>query len=143
MEPQNLTQATNAATGPPPLYSETAVRGFSMFFSTVAGGFLMAQNLRDVGETGAARKALWGSIAYTALLVGVAMLLPDRFSGQSWVGVVTGLAGAAGLEAYFKRFVSNRNGFPKKSIGKPLFICLAVFIPVVALVLYSLQLQRP
>ena len=120
----------------PPLYSARVVRAFSMLFSAVAGGLLMAQNLRDVDQPDAARMALWGSIGYTVVLLGLSTLLPDKLSGV-WLPLVVGYAGAMGLEAYFAKFVPSREGFPAKSIKKPLIICLAIFIPLTALVIYA------
>ena len=108
-----------------------------MLFSAAAGGFLMAQNLRDVGRPDAAPTALWGGIGYTVVVLGLSTLLPDRFGGI-WLPLVVGYAGAMGLEAYFAKFVPNRGGFPAKSIKKPLVICLAIFIPLTALAIYAI-----
>lgn len=120
-----------------PLYSVRAVRVFSVLFSAVAGGVLTAQNLKDVGQPAAARTALWGSIGYTAAVLVLAFLLPAS-SGGAGIGFVVGYAGALGLEAYFKKYVENREEFPAKRIGKPLLICLLVFVPLVALVIYGM-----
>ncbi|MDO7846047.1 hypothetical protein Q5H92_06755 [Hymenobacter sp. M29] len=120
-----------------PLYSAQAIRGFSMLFSAIVGGLLMAQNLRDVGQPEAARKALWGSIGYTLLLLWLTSYLPNRVGGM-WLPLVIGYAGAMGLEAYFKKFVLNWGDFPIKSIRKPLLICLAVTLPLVAALVYLL-----
>ena len=125
-----------------PLYSARAIRIFSMLFSAIAGGAMTAQNLKDVGQPAAARKALWGSIGYTIVVLVLASLLPEKLSG-SWLPIVIGYAGAMGLEAYFKKFIRNWSEFPAKGIGKALLICLAVFIPIIALVLYSLTVKQP
>ncbi|MBD2770011.1 hypothetical protein IC235_19155 [Hymenobacter sp. BT664] len=120
-----------------PLYSARAVRLFSIFFSPIAGGALTARNLRDVGQPTAARKALWGSIIYLALLLWLTSYLPDSM-GHSWLAVVVGYAGSAGLEWYFGQFVQHRNDFPAKSIRTPLVVCLLIFvIPLFVLVLFS------
>ncbi|MBF9141197.1 hypothetical protein [Hymenobacter properus] len=118
-----------------PLYSARAIRGFSMLFSAIAGGFLTAQNLRDVGQSEAARKALWGSIGYTLLLLWLTSYLPNRVGG-TWLPLVIGYAGAMGLEAYSKKFVPNWIDFPTKSIKKPLLICLAITLPLIAAIVY-------
>ena len=140
MEPENQ-RLTPAASGVP-LYSAQAVRGFSILFSTIAGGALMAQNLREVGQPGAARTALWSSIGYTVGVLWLTSFLPDRVSGV-WLPLLVGYAGALGLEAYFKKFVENRNGHPAKNIRKPLLICLAITLPLMALVVYSLIVAGP
>ncbi|MBO2012638.1 hypothetical protein [Hymenobacter negativus] len=100
---------------------------------------MMSQNLRDVGQPEAARKALWGSIAYTVVLLWLTSYLPDKLSG-SWLPLVVGYAGAVGLESYFKKYVENPAEFPAKSIRKPLLICLAITLPLVALMVYLLTI---
>ena len=134
MQSENPSPSFAAST---PLYSARAVRAFSMLFSAIAGGFLMAQNLRDVGQPEAARKALWGSIIYTVAMTWLLMYVP----GTSTAGIfpiVVGYVGAMGLEAHAKPFIANRSEFPTKSIVKPLVICLAITVPPIAFIFYSL-----
>ena len=138
MQPDNHPAAPLPEAAAVPLYSVLAVQMFSALFSAVAGGFLMAQNLKDVGQPGAARKALGGSVAYTLALMGGLALLPDSVRVGSWVPVVAGLAGAGGLNAYAARFITDRSRHPAKKTGKPLLICLAVFVPLIALLIYAL-----
>ena len=98
---------------------------------------MTAQNLKDVGQPEAARKALWGSIGYTVAMTWLMTYVPT----SSTIGVfpiVVGYVGAMGLEAYAKKFIANRDEFPAKSIAKPLIICLAITVPILALVFYSL-----
>ena len=123
----------------PPLYSSRAIRGFSTIFSAIAGGLLLAQNLRDVGRPEAARNALLGSIGYTALMVWLTSYLPARMGGSS-IGLVIGLAGGLGLNAYFEKILPNKDDFPAKSIRKPLLICLLIFVPIVAFVIYVISI---
>ena len=120
-----------------PLYSARASRAFSMLFSAIAGGLMTAQNLKDVGQPEAARKALWGSIGYTVAMTWLMTYVPTS-STSGVFPIVVGYVGAMGLEAYAKKFIENRNEFPAKSIVKPLLICLAVAVPLVALLFYSL-----
>ena len=120
-----------------PLYSVRAVRAFSMLFSAIAGGVMMAQNLKDVGQPEAARKVLWGSIGYTVAMTWLMSYVPGT-SSSSIFPVVIGYLGAMGIEAYSKPFIENRSDFPAKSIVKPLVICLAITLPILALVFYSL-----
>ena len=121
-----------------PLYSARAVRAFSMLFSAIAGGVMMAQNLRDVGQREAARKALWGSIAYTVAITWLMAYVPAK-SSSSIFPVVAGYIGSMGLEAYAKQFLKNRNEFPAKGIVKPLLICLVITVPIVALIIYGVS----
>ena len=97
----------------------------------------MAQNLKNVGQPAAARTAFWGSIGYTVLVLVMASFLPGS-RGSSVIGVITGIAGAQGLEVYAKKFIENRDDFPTKKIGKPLLICSLIFVPLTILVIYSM-----
>ncbi|WP_126546848.1 hypothetical protein [Hymenobacter amundsenii] len=125
-----------SATANPPLYSQRSVRLFSLLFTAIAGGVFTAHNLRTVGQPDAARKALWGSVAVVALMAIVLALLPySPNTGAYTVGV--GLASAYGLNGYADRFIANPRDFPTKSIWRPLAICLLVFVPIVALLIYA------
>jgi hypothetical protein len=126
-----------SGTSSPPLYSARAIRGFSLVFSAVAGGVLLAQNLKTVGRPAAARMALWGSIGYTVLALVLVSFLPARVGGGS-LGLMIGLVGSYGLNAYFAQVVPDKDTFPAKRIGKPLLICGLVFLPILLLVLYPL-----
>ena len=109
-----------------------------MLFSAIAGGVMTAQNLKDVGQPEAARKAFWGSVGYTAAMTWLMTYVP--ISSTSGVfPIVVGYVGAMGLEAYAKKFMENRNEFPAKSIVKPLLICLAITAPLIAALFYSLS----
>lgn len=121
----------------PPLYSKRAVLGFSVLFTAIAGGLMMAQNLRDEGQPAAARTALWGSVGYTVLLLWLTSFLPDKVGG-TWLPLLVGYVGAMGLENYAGRFLSNRDSHPAKSIRNPLLICLVIFIPLIAAFIYLL-----
>jgi hypothetical protein len=125
----------------PPLYSAQAIRMFSILFSAVVGGVLTAQNFKAVGRFDAARKALWGSISYTILVLAVVSYLPERASNSSAIGVVTGLIGGLALTAYSDKVIPENGEFPKKKVWKPLLICLLIFIPLIALIIYLLSLQ--
>ena len=101
---------------------------------------MMAQNLRDIDQPVAARTVLWSSIGYTLLLLWLASFLPDTVRGAS-LPFLIGYVGSWGLEAYFSKFLVTRDNFLVKGIRKPLLICLAIFTPIVALMLYALVNQ--
>ena len=109
-----------------------------MLFSAITGGVMTAQNLKDIGQPEAARKALWGSIGYTVAMTWLMTYVPAT-SSSSVFPIVVGYVGSMGLEAYSKKFIENRDVFPTKSITKPLLICLAIVVPLVALIFYSLS----
>ena len=124
----------------PPLYSGVAVRAFSFFFSPIAGGILTAQNLKDCEQPLAARKALWSSIGGMVLLIGLLSYLPSSGSSSS-LSIGVGIGGGLALEIYAKQYIENWKEHPTKRIWKPLVICLVIFIPIVALVLYAAAYQ--
>ena len=134
MQPENQSSSFAASLS---LYSARAVRAFSMLFSAIAGGVMMAQNLKDVGQPEAARKALWGSIGYTVAMTWLLTYVPIG-STSGIFPIVVGYVGAMGLEAYSKNFLVSRNEFPAKSIVKPLLICLVITVPIIALFIYAL-----
>jgi predicted membrane-bound spermidine synthase len=110
-----------------------------MLFTAIAGGVMTAQNLKDVGQPEAARKALWGSIGYTVAMIWLMTYVPP----SSTIGVfpiVVGYVGAMGLEAYAKKFIEHRNAFPAKSIVKPLVICLCIFVPIIIGFIYLMRI---
>ena len=102
---------------------------------------MMAQNLRDVGQPEAARKALWGSVVYTVASTWLLTYVPTR-SSSSIFPIVAGYIGSMALEAYAKKFIGNRDEFLAKGIVKPLLICLAIFVPIVALAIYGLTISQ-
>ncbi|MDB5271101.1 MAG: hypothetical protein JWP58_4141 [Hymenobacter sp.] len=122
-----------------PLYSARAIRAFSMLFSAIAGGVMTAQNLKDVGQPEAARKALWGSIGYTVAMVWLMTYVPIG-STSGVFPIVVGYLGAMGLEMYAKKFIASRDELPAKSIVKPLVICLCIFVPIIAGFIYLMRI---
>lgn len=125
------------ATTFPPLYSDRAIRVFSVLFSPIAGGALLAQNFKAIGQPDAARKALWGSIAYIVLLMVAAAFLPEKISSSPGLSIGAGIGGGYALIAYADKIVGPRSAYPTRKVGKPLLICLLLFIPLIALLVYA------
>ncbi|GAA4045796.1 hypothetical protein GCM10022409_34860 [Hymenobacter glaciei] len=96
---------------------------------------MLAQNFRHVGQPKAARVSLWGGIGYTVLMVWLTSFLPARMGGNS-IGLIIGLVGGYGLNAYFEQNLPNKDAFPAKSIRKPLLICLLIALPIAAFIVY-------
>ena len=48
---------------------------------------------------------------------------------------------AWGLAAYYEKIVANKDDFPAKSVGKPLLICLLIFVPLIASLIYLMTLD--
>ena len=121
-----------------PLYSGVAVRVFSFFFSPIAGGILTAQNLKDNGQATAARKVLWTSIGGMMLLMGLLSYLPGS-GGSSSISIGVGVGGGLALEIYAKKYIVDWKEHPTKRIWKPLLICFAITLPILALIIYGME----
>lgn len=121
----------------PPLYSQRIIRLFSLAFSAIAGSFLTAGNLRAVGRAAEARKVQWASVMYTLLMAVLVSFLPSSSPYGAYAAGI-GLAGGYGLNAYADTFIPNKRDFPNRSVWRPLGICLLIFAPLVALLIYAL-----
>lgn len=83
-----------------------------------------------------------GQHAYPVLAVVLGCFLPGRTVGSS-IGLGIGLLGGLGLNAYFAQPVPDKEVFSTKDIGRPLLICLLVFVPLLVVALYLLLRQNP
>src|SRR5262249_48051509 len=92
----------------PKIYSKTAIRGFSILFSTVFGGVLLMQNLRDIGNKKAANTVLIFSIVFTLITIGIANI-PDK--SITSLPFLCNLIGGSILSEYFykKYFPADSN----------------------------------
>jgi hypothetical protein len=113
----------------PEIYSKRAIYTFSFLFSTVFGGILLMQNLRDIDKKKEANVVLIVSLLITALTI----LLVTVFEVQnSSVTLLCNIGGAALLSEYFfKKYFPREEDYPKKKIWKPLVIGLAITIPLI------------
>ena len=125
--------------GQPPLYSKTAVRLFSFFFSSIFGGVLLMQNLKDLKKPNEARTAIFAAIGITLAAIVLPSLLPA--SGNS-LSIPINLAGAYILsDVIYKKYIPDGENYPTKSIRKPLIIGLAIFVPLTILAIYGTYLS--
>lgn len=106
----------------PAIYSPQALIGFSAIFSSLVGGILAYQSLHAVGQGRAARHALWTSIGYLSFCLLLGQVVP-RIPG---LGLGLGYAWGYWLSQYVKKYVPAEASYPRKSIVKPLLICLSI-----------------
>ena len=118
-----------------PIYSRTAVRIFAIFFSAIFGGVLLMQNLKDMGKPKKARVCLLSSIGITILVVVVSTLLGK--TTNSFTFIINVIGASILSEFIFMKYIPNEGDHPKKPIWKPLIIGLLIFIPLLALTIYS------
>jgi hypothetical protein len=122
------------------LYSKNAVRGFSIFFSTVFGGILLMQNLKDIGKKKEANLVLFSSIIITILSI---VLLSYIAKPGSSATLFCNLIGGVILSEYFyRKYIPNEATYEKKTIWKPLIISILITIPFVFAVIYEIVGNR-
>jgi hypothetical protein len=119
----------------PKIYSKQAIRVFSILFTTIFGGVLLMQNLKDIGKKKEANMILIFSIVYTAISIYV-VNIPEK--PNSSLTFLCNIIGSAILSDYFfqKYFRSGEN-FVKKKIWKPLIISILITIPFVLALVYG------
>jgi len=114
----------------PALYSKKAIQGFTIFFTTIFGAFLLMQNLKQMNKPRARLEVLVFGIVYTLFTIILLNYLPKMFFST----LIFNFIGYAVLSEFFwnknlgKEFVYN-----KKQIWKPLFISTLILLLVVFL----------
>lgn len=117
------------------IYSKGAIYGFSIFFTTIFGGVLLMQNLKDLGKKKEANLVLGISALYTTISIIVINLLPSTVSNPA---LFFNLIGGGFLTYFFlPKYIPNFESFAKKAIWKPLIISLLISIPLVLAMIYS------
>lgn len=113
------------------IYSKSAIRGFSIFFSTIFGGALLYYNLLTAGYKNAARMVLFFSVLYSILVV----FLVSTFFNYNGASIVLNVVGGFILSDYFfPKYFPDKDYYPKpiwKALGVSVLICL-----VMVLILY-------
>ena len=115
----------------PKIYSKRVIYVFSFLMSTVFGGILLMQNLKDLGRKKEANIVLGISVAIMAVIVVVSALLHVP-SGT--FTLVLNIGGAAVLSEYFfKKYIPDESGYEKKPIWKPLIIAVVIVVILISL----------
>jgi len=111
----------------PTLYSERVIYTFSVFFSVLAGGILLARNLKEVNRKDGIPHVIAFSLIYT-FLSGYLM----NVSKSGLVGtVVLAIIGSMVLNQYFwNAYIGRGVNYYRKSYGKALIIALLILIPL-------------
>ena len=118
----------------PKFYSKKAILGFSIFFSSIFGGILLMQNLKDIGMKKEAKTVLNTSIILTLLPFLLAWLMEKEVSTYTLLANIIG--GVVLSEFYFGLYIPKEQIFESKKIWKPLLISLLITIPLLASVIY-------
>ena len=119
----------------PKIYSKMAIRGFSIFFTSIFGGVLLMQNLKDIGKRKEANMILLFSILFTAVSIYI-VNIPEK--PKSSLTMLCNLIGGYILSDYFyKKYFPTDDNYEKKKIWKPLIISILITIPFVLALIYS------
>lgn len=115
------------------IYSKGTIFGFTFFFTTIFGGVLLMQNLRDIGRKKKANLVLVLSILFTILSMFI-VNMPDE--PTSYLPLLCNIAGGLILsEFFYKKYFPEDSHFAKKKIWKPLIISLLIMAPFLIAVL--------
>ena len=118
----------------PKFYSKKAILGFSIFFSSIFGGILLMQNLKEIGMKKEAKTVLNTSVILTVLPFLLAWLMEKEVSTYTFlVNIIGGLVLS---EFYFGLYIPKEQIFESKKIWKPLLISLLITIPLFASAIY-------
>ncbi|CAN5137884.1 hypothetical protein BH11BAC5_BH11BAC5_09870 [soil metagenome] len=123
----------------PKIYSKKVIYVFSFLMSTIFGGILLMQNLRDLGRKKEANIVLIISIAITFTIVALAEMLNMK-SGGLTIGL--NVAGGALLSEYFfKKYIPDESDYEKKPIWKPLIIAGVILLCLLILFVAASKIQ--
>lgn len=111
------------------IYSKKAVMGFSLFFTSIFGGVLLMQNLREAGKKKEARTVLLLSTFYTVLCIYIVNIPEEPNTSLTYVCNIVG--GIILTEVFYKKHFADEKSYEKKRIWKPLIISLLITIPFV------------
>lgn len=120
------------------LYSKNAIRGFTIFFSTIFGAVLLMYNLKVMKKPKERIQVLFFSIIYTILVYFLLNFLPKSFLTT----LILNLIGYTVLSEYFwNKDLGKDLIYKKKEITKPLIISLLLTGFLVFLILSPLILK--
>lgn len=123
----------------PSLYSIRSIQIFSVLFSVLAGGILMAINFNRTSKKQEALKVIGFSLVYTIS----AMLIFSLLGTQSPIlSIVLNLLGAFLIdELFWKRVLGREFRFDKQQVWSALIVALIIISPVIWYLFQSGALQ--
>lgn len=115
----------------PEFYTQRAIWGFSIFFSVICGAALLASNTSD-------KKAKWTVMGFGILFTIAAIFLLGFLPRNTGLTLAVNGGGSYILTSLFwNKYLGRDTQYRTKAIWKPLIICLLIFIPLVALIIYG------
>jgi hypothetical protein len=119
------------------LYSKKAIMGFSICFTTIFGGVLLMQNLKDIGKKKEANIVLGISFIYTILSIILVNFINSTNSSKTFIFNVFG--GVLLSHYFFTKYIPNEESYRNKPIWKPLIISILITIPFIWALIYSIK----
>jgi hypothetical protein len=109
-----------------PLYSKSALLGFSLFFSPISAGILLAMNLKRLKKKGIFQVMIF-SIIFSVFQGYVSMSVEPG----SMITILVNIAGALIMsELLWNQFIGKGYPYIRRSILIPLIIAVAIVAPV-------------
>lgn len=110
----------------PSLYSQTAILGFTLFFSPITGGILLSINLARLHKKGIVPVLIF-AVIYSVFQGYVSM----RLEPGSVIPILLNVAGGIILSEFiWNNFIGKGTKYERRSIIIPLLIVLAIFAPL-------------
>lgn len=125
---------------PVEIYSKNAIRGFSIFFSTIFGGVLLYQNLKTAGCKKGANIVLTFAIIYTLITIIIVSNLAHVSNVSS---ILFNLIGGFILSDYFFPKYFPDNDYYPKPIWNALGVSILICIVLVTIIIYSGGIPNP
>ncbi len=118
----------------PTLYSDKVIYVFSVLFSVIAGGILLARNLKEVDRKDGIPHVLAFSVLYTFLSSYFLYVVKIGLLGT----VVLAIIGSMVLNSYYwNAYIGKGITYYRKNYQKALMIVLLILIPLFFLALWS------
>jgi len=138
---KNQRQDRNATDDPaaPELYSQRAIMVFSVLFSVLAGGILMAINTKRCNLKPNNTTIWLFTVCYGAVIFTVAYFLPEGGGGN---GAIIGLNVGGGYlltNTFWNSHIGPETPYRKRAIWVPLLICILITAPIMLLAVYSMM----
>ncbi len=123
----------------PVLFSQTAILAFTIFFSPLFGGVLLALNIKTVKKPG-----MWQVVSLSLLFTAISgfvtyYLLPPGSFFAILIPIVFALLMS---ELIWTRFIGKKVDYERKSIAIPLIIALLITIPLAYYVYTNPELMQ-
>jgi hypothetical protein len=110
----------------PVLYSQTAILAFTIFFSPLFGGILLAMNTNRLNK-----KAVWQVVVFSLILSVASGLVTWYLAPGSFWGILAPIAcGLILSELAWNRFIGKQLPYRHRRVLIPLIIALAITLPL-------------